>query len=130
MNLIHDDVNYFNNNKMFYKTSQNTPSPIAERIYKNKSSNEIYVIKQEKYDFIQTIYEIEENEIGFERRKEYSDAIDCCFNILFNNNILYLQYYALHRLALIYERIHNKNLFIECCNKSSNQLTEFIEKNI
>ena len=130
MDLIFEDVKYFNNNKMFYKTSQNIPSPIAERIYKNKSSNEIYVIKQEKYDFIQTIYEIEEYERGFERRNEYSDAIDCCFNILVNNNILYLQYYALHRLALIYERIPNKNLFIEHCNKYRNQLTEFIEKNI
>lgn len=128
MDLIHEQVNYFNNNKMHYKTSQNIPSPIAERIRKDK--NEICVIKQEKYDFIQTIYEIEEYEIGFERRKDYSKAIDCCFNILFNNNLLYLQYYALHRLALIYERIPNKNLFIECCNKYSNQLNGFITKNI
>ena len=128
MDLIHEQVNYFKNNKMHYKTSQNIPSPIAERIREDK--NEICVIKQEKYDFIQTIYEIEEYEIGFERRKEYSKAIDCCFNILFNNNLLYLQYYALHRLALIYERIHNKNSFIECCNKYSNQLNEFISKNI
>ena len=128
MDLIHEQINYFNNNKMHYKTSQNIPSPIAERIRKDK--NGICVIKQEKYDFIQTIYEIEEYEKGFERRNEYSKAIHCCFNIIFNNNLLYLQYYALHRLALIYERIPNKNLFIECCNKYSNQLNEFITKNI
>lgn len=128
MDLIYENINFFNNNKVHYKTSQNIPSPIAERIRKDK--NEICVIKQEKYDFIQTIYEIKEYEIGFERRKEYSNAIDCCFNILFNNNLLYLQYYALHRLALIYERIPNKNLFIECCNVYTNQLNEFISKNI
>ena len=128
MNMIYENLDYFNNNKMFYKNSQNIPSPIAERIRKDK--NEIYVIKQEKYDFIQTIYEIEEYEIGFERRKQYSDAIDCCFNILFNNGLLYLQYYALHRLSLIYERIPNKNLFIECCNNYHDQLTDFISKNI
>lgn len=128
MDLIYENVNYFNNNKMSYKTSQNIPTPIAERI--RKSSNEIYVVKQEKYDFIQTIYEIKEYERGFERRNEYSNAIDCCFSILFNNNLLYLQYFALHRLALIYERIPNKNLFTDCCNKYSNQLKDFISKNI
>ena len=101
-------VNNFDKNWNNYEKFQNIPVPIAERIF--KEDDELKVLSQERYDYIQNIYYIKELGVGYIRRKEYEKAMEY-FSKLLNNDLLYLRYHAYKQFARIFKEMNDANLF-------------------
>lgn len=99
--------NYGENEEKYHKL-QNTPIPIAERIFKDE--NGLKLLSQEKYDFAQDIYYIKELGVGYIRRGEYETAISYYMNLL-ERDILYYQYHAYKQLGRICKEMNNPDEF-------------------
>ena len=99
--------NYGENEEKYFKL-QNTPVPIAERIFKDE--NGLRLLSQEKYDFVQDVYYINELGVGYIRRGEYETAISYYLNLL-ENDILYYQYHAYKQLGRICKEMNNPEEF-------------------
>ncbi|MBE6510953.1 MAG: helicase [Methanobrevibacter millerae] len=109
--------NYGENEEKYHKL-QNTPVPIADRIFKDE--NGLRLLSQEKYDFVQDVYYINELGVGYIRRGEYETAISYYLNLL-ENDVLYYQYHAYKQLGRICKEMNNPDEFKILYKKLSNE---------
>lgn len=108
--------NYGENEEKYYEL-QNTPVPIAERIFKDE--NGLRLLSQEKYDFVQDVYYINELGVGYIRRGEYETAISYYLNLL-ENDVLYYQYHAYKQLGRICKEMNDPGEFKRLYERLSN----------
>ena len=115
LNLSEDEIHEIDNllknyekNENKYFELQNTPVPIAERIFKDETG--LKLLAPEKYDFVQDVYYIIELGVGYIRREEYETAISYYLNLL-QSDILFYKYHAYKQLGRIYEEMNNPNEF-------------------
>lgn len=105
-------------NKLEYEKIQNTPVPIAERIFKDE--NGVKVISQEKYNFIENIHYINELGVGYIRRGEYETAI-IFYHKMLNQKNPYFKYQAYKNFGRIFKEMKNSNEFKRLYEKYSDK---------
>lgn len=93
----------FKNKRESLKINENKPVYITERIVYDDKNN-IRVVKKEKFDKIQKIYEIKEKGMGFERSENYQRAFGY-YDKLSKHELPFLRYHAYNRLRIISKKV-------------------------
>ncbi|MDO5849911.1 MAG: ATP-dependent DNA helicase [Methanobacteriaceae archaeon] len=130
---LDDYCSYFNENALSNKDIQNSPLPIAERLYLSKGDVKVKTIKS--YDKIQKQYEFEEIARDLKYDKKYREAIDLFWRMINEEGFNYYRNYQ--NLCQLYRKFKEYDNELEViqkyyvnCKSTTKHSEEWFEKRL